>query len=99
MLVRVRASCPDQAAQTVRFISENWPRLVSALPNAGLPVIVNGKSHFPMNPTDFTKGMVRFVDEFGANIVGGCCGTMPEHLRMLCEAVGVGAEVERPWAV
>jgi len=35
------------------------------------------KEPFPMNPTDFTKGMIRFIDDFGVNIVGGCCGTMP----------------------
>ena len=48
----------------------------------------NGKAHFPMSPPDFTKGVMRFVEEFGVNIVGGCCGTMPEHLKLLCEAVG-----------
>ena len=74
---------PIELTETVRFIAENWPRLVSALPNAGLPMMVDGKSHFPMSPADFTKGMMRFVDEFGVNIVGGCCGTMPEHLKML----------------
>ncbi len=83
---------PPELTETVRFIAENWPRLVSALPNAGLPVIANGKSHFPMNPADFTKGMIRFIDEFGVNVVGGCCGTMPEHLKMLCEAVGLANE-------
>ena len=61
--------------------------MVSALPNAGMPIMVDGKSVFPMNPADFTKGMLRFVSEFGVNIVGGCCGTMPEHLKMLCDAV------------
>src|SRR4051812_14038686 len=79
---------PNELTETVRYICDNWPRLVSALPNAGLPMMVDGKSHFPMNPTDFTKGMIRFVDEFGVNIVGGCCGTMPEHLRELVGAVG-----------
>jgi 5-methyltetrahydrofolate--homocysteine methyltransferase len=78
---------PPELTETVRFIGENWPRLVSALPNAGMPIMVNGKSVFPMNPTDFTKGMIRYVTEFGVNIVGGCCGTMPEHLKMLCDAV------------
>jgi len=78
---------PPELTETVRFIGENWPRLVSALPNAGLPIMVNGKSVFPMNPADFTKGMLRYVTEFGVNIVGGCCGTMPEHLQMLCDAV------------
>ena len=80
---------PPELTEAVRVICENWPRLVSALPNAGLPIMVNGKSQFPMNPADFTKGIMRYVDEFGVNVVGGCCGTMPEHLHALCEAVGI----------
>jgi 5-methyltetrahydrofolate--homocysteine methyltransferase len=79
---------PPELTETVRFIAENWRGMVSALPNAGMPIMVNGKSVFPMNPGDFTKGMLRFVEEFGVNIVGGCCGTMPAHLKMLCDAVG-----------
>jgi 5-methyltetrahydrofolate--homocysteine methyltransferase len=79
---------PYELTETVRFVCENWPRLVSALPNAGLPVMVDGKSHFPMTPPDFTRGVMRYVEEFGVNIVGGCCGTMPEHLKMLCDAIG-----------
>jgi 5-methyltetrahydrofolate--homocysteine methyltransferase len=79
---------PNEVSETVRTIAENWPRFVSALPNAGLPLMIDGKTVFPMNPPDFTKGMMRFVEEFGVNIVGGCCGTMPEHLKMLCDAVG-----------
>ncbi len=78
---------PPELTETVRFIAENWDRTVSALPNAGLPIMVDGKSVFPMNPTDFTKGMMRFVNDFGVGVVGGCCGTMPEHLKMLCDAV------------
>src|SRR5213078_3321389 len=78
---------PYDLAESTRYIAENWPRLVSALPNAGLPIMVDGKSHFPMGPADFTKGMLRFVEEFGVNIVGGCCGTMPEHLKMLVDAL------------
>ena len=81
---------PTELTEAVRYIAGNWPRLVSALPNAGLPIMIDGKSHFPMGPEDFTRGMVRFVEEFGVNVVGGCCGTMPEHLKLLCDAVGVG---------
>src|SRR2546423_7453629 len=80
---------PPELTETVRYIAHNWPRLVSALPNAGLPIMLDGKSVFPMTPADYTRGMVRFVEEFGVNIVGGCCGTMPEHLKLLVEAVGV----------
>jgi 5-methyltetrahydrofolate--homocysteine methyltransferase len=78
---------PYELAESTRYIAENWPRLVSALPNAGLPIMVDGKSCFPMTPGDFTKGMVRFVEEFGVNVVGGCCGTMPEHMKMLVDAL------------
>src|SRR5688500_15313910 len=74
---------PFELAESARYIAENWPRFVSALPNAGLPVMVDGCSHFPMKPHDFTKGMIRFVEDFGVNIIGGCCGTLPEHMKQL----------------
>jgi 5-methyltetrahydrofolate--homocysteine methyltransferase len=90
---------PVELTETVRFIAQNWPRLVSALPNAGLPIMVDGKARFPMNPADFTRGMLRFVDEFGVNIVGGCCGTLPEHMKVLCQAVGEGRRNYRPRTV
>jgi 5-methyltetrahydrofolate--homocysteine methyltransferase len=86
---------PTELTETIRYISQNWPRLVSILPNAGMPVFVDGKAHFPMNPVDFTRGVMRFVEEFGVNIVGGCCGTTPEHMKLLCEAVGERAPKAR----
>jgi 5-methyltetrahydrofolate--homocysteine methyltransferase len=79
---------PYELAESIRYVCENWPRYVSVLPNAGLPVYVEGRAHFPMTPPDFTKGVMRFIEEFGVNIVGGCCGTTAEHLKLLCEAVG-----------
>ena len=79
---------PSELTESSRYITENWPKYTSALPNAGLPVMIDGKPHFPMGPADFTRGVMRFVEEFGVNIVGGCCGTLPEHLKLLCEAVG-----------
>lgn len=80
---------PIELTDAVRQISHTWPRLVSVLPNAGLPIYVDGKAHFPMGPADFTKGMMRFVEEMGVNVVGGCCGTMPAHLLELCGALGL----------
>ncbi len=85
---------PYDLAESTRYIAEHWPRLVSVLPNAGLPVMVEGKSHFPMTPADFTKGMMRFVNDFGVNIVGGCCGTMPEHLKMLVDALDLASPLQ-----
>jgi 5-methyltetrahydrofolate--homocysteine methyltransferase len=79
---------PTELTETTRYIAENWPRLVSALPNAGLPVMdEKGHAHFPMGPTDYVKGVMRFVNDFGVGIVGGCCGTTPTHLKQLCDAV------------
>ncbi|HRK29914.1 MAG TPA: methionine synthase [Tepidisphaeraceae bacterium] len=78
---------PTELTESIHYICNHWPRLVSCLPNAGLPIMVDGKSQFPMTPPDFVKGLMRFVSEFGVNIVGGCCGTMPEHLKLLVEAV------------
>ncbi len=86
---------PYELAETVRTISENWPRMVSALPNAGLPIMVEGKTVFPMKPHDFAKGVLRYVEEYGVNVVGGCCGTMPEHLGELCKALGTNKQARR----
>ena len=80
---------PSELTETVRSIANNFPRYVSALPNAGLPIMVDGKTHFPMGPADFGKGVERFVKEFGVNVVGGCCGTLATHLKEVVERVGV----------
>jgi 5-methyltetrahydrofolate--homocysteine methyltransferase len=80
---------PIELTETVKTIAKTWPRYVSALPNAGLPIMVHGKPVFPMGPADFMKGVVRFVEEFGVNIIGGCCGTMPEHMKALIDALGL----------
>ena len=79
---------PIELMDSVRTIANSWPRYVTCLPNAGLPIMVNGKGVFPMTPPDFAKGIQRMVNEFGVNIVGGCCGTMPEHLKSVVNALG-----------
>jgi 5-methyltetrahydrofolate--homocysteine methyltransferase len=78
---------PQELSDAVRTIAANWPGLVSVLPNAGLPVMVDGQSHFPLQPHDFAAGVMRFVDEMGVDIVGGCCGTKVPHLKALLERV------------
>jgi 5-methyltetrahydrofolate--homocysteine methyltransferase len=86
---------PTELAESTRYLSQHWPRFLSALPNAGLPIMVEGKSHFPMNPQDFAKGMLRYVNDYGVNIVGGCCGTMPEHLKELVNALNPSPSFSR----
>lgn len=82
---------PQELSDAVRTIAANWPGLVSVLPNAGLPIMVDGQSHFPLQPHDFAAGVARFVEEMGVDIVGGCCGTKVPHLKALIERLGLAA--------
>ena len=81
------ATGPVEMGEHAQYLSHHWPRLISVLPNAGLPIIVDGKAHYPLTPHDFAQTLARFIRDYGVNIVGGCCGTTPEHLRALCGVV------------
>ncbi|HEY4423190.1 MAG TPA: methionine synthase [Pyrinomonadaceae bacterium] len=78
---------PKHMTESIRYICENSPLPVSVLPNAGLPSVVDGKMHYDETPESFTAQVVHFAKDFGANIVGGCCGTTPAHLRLVVEAM------------
>jgi 5-methyltetrahydrofolate--homocysteine methyltransferase len=78
---------PKHMTESLRYICENTPLPVSVLPNAGLPSVVEGKMHYDETPESFTAQLVHFASDFGANIVGGCCGTTPAHLRLVVEAM------------
>jgi len=78
---------PKHMTESIRYICENSPLPVSVLPNAGLPSVVEGKMHYDETPQSFTAQLVHFAGDFGANIVGGCCGTTPAHLRLVVEAM------------
>ena len=79
---------PKQMADSFRYLCENSPLPVSVLPNAGLPEVKDGKQHYDETPESFAAQVEHFTKDFGANIVGGCCGTSPEHLKLLIERVG-----------
>ncbi len=76
---------PKQMAESLRYLCENSPIPVSVLPNAGLPEVKDGKQHYDETPESFAEQVVQFAAEYGANAVGGCCGTTPEHLRLVVE--------------
>ncbi|HEU4768336.1 MAG TPA: methionine synthase, partial [Pyrinomonadaceae bacterium] len=78
---------PRHMTESVRYLCENAPLPVSALPNAGLPSVVEGKMHYDETPESFTAQLVHFANDFGVNIVGGCCGTTPAHLKLLVQAM------------
>jgi len=79
---------PDQMTESVKYLCENSPFPVSVLPNAGLPEVKDGQQYYTESPEDFGRKIEHFARDFGANIVGGCCGTSFEHLRAAIERVG-----------
>ncbi len=76
---------PKQMADSLRYLCENSPIPVSVLPNAGLPEVKDGKQHYDETPESFAAQVNHFATDFGANIVGGCCGTSYEHLKLVVE--------------
>ncbi|MCW5948747.1 MAG: methionine synthase [Pyrinomonadaceae bacterium] len=79
---------PKQMAESLKYLCENSPIAVSVLPNAGLPEVKDGKQHYDETPESFADQVEHFARDYGANIVGGCCGTTPEHLKLVVERVG-----------
>ncbi len=77
------ATGPQEMAEHVRWLAANWPGMLSVLPNAGLPELVDGVTHYPLSPADLASWMERFVAEDGINLIGGCCGTDTPHVAAL----------------
>ena len=81
------ATGPQEMMEHINWLGKRWAGKVSVMPNAGLPVLLDGKPDYPLKPAPFVEAMVRFIEHDGVNIVGGCCGTTPEHIRQLAQAV------------
>ena len=77
------ATGPQEMAEHIRWLSQNWPGLLSVQPNAGLPELVDGKTHYPLGAAEMATWMERFVVEDGFNLIGGCCGTSTPHISAL----------------
>lgn len=82
------ATGPEDMADHIKYLAKHWDKHISILPNAGLPTLVAGETVYPLQPEPFSETMEKFVDRFGLSIVGGCCGTTPEHIRMTRQRVG-----------
>ncbi len=81
------ATGPAEMNDAVRFLCQNSERAISVLPNAGLPQNEGGVAVYKLTPAELADYHRRFVTEYGVQVVGGCCGTTPEHLRAVVEAV------------
>ena len=79
------ATGPVEMSEHVRWLGAHWPRAVSCYPNAGLPALVEGETVYPLAPSPMAEAMEKFLEQDGVGIIGGCCGTTPEHVRTLAE--------------
>ncbi len=80
---------PLEMKDSVRFLCEKCPLPVSVIPNAGMPEnLGDGRARYPMTPERMAAALRDFTHELGVDIVGGCCGTTPAHLKAVVEAVG-----------
>ena len=81
------ATGPEEMNDAVRFLCQNASRPVSVQPNAGLPQNEGGRAVYKLTPAGLAAAHRRFVTEYGVQVVGGCCGTTPSHLKAVVEAV------------
>ncbi|UCF33287.1 MAG: methionine synthase, partial [Phycisphaerales bacterium] len=89
------ATGPQEMSEHVRYLSKHCDRLLIVQPNAGLPQMIDGHPHYPLTPSELAKWLLEFVEVDGVNIVGGCCGTTPEHLSAVVDAIGDHVPVKR----
>jgi len=82
------ATGPEDMADHIKHLSRFWPRHISILPNAGLPTLIAGQTVYPLQPEPFSETMAKYADRFGLSIIGGCCGTTPEHIRRTRQRIG-----------
>ena len=79
------ATGPDLMKPHIKYLSENSPFIVSCIPNAGLPENVGGQAHYRLTPVELKMALMHFIEDLGVQIIGGCCGTRPDHIQALAE--------------
>src|SRR3984885_11170834 len=77
------ATGPQEMAEHVSWLAANWPGLISVQPNAGLPELVDGHTHYPLNAADLASWLERFIVQDGGNLIGGCCGKTIGQIQAL----------------
>lgn len=82
------ATGPAEMSEHIRFLAANCARMISVVPNAGLPQLLDGRTHYALTPEELARWLKEFVEVDGVNLVGGCCGTTPAHLAAVVKAIG-----------
>ncbi|MCA6611264.1 MAG: methionine synthase [Pseudanabaena sp. M158S2SP1A06QC] len=80
------ATGPDLMKEHMQYLSAHSPFVVSCVPNAGLPENVGGQAFYRLTPDDLKGHLAHFVEDLGVQIIGGCCGTRPSHIKALADA-------------
>ncbi len=91
------ATGPKEMSESIRHLCHHSPFPVFVMPNAGIPENVGGLAHYHLTPAELVRYLGHFVSDLGVSAVGGCCGTTPEHIRALADAVGRVSPPERSW--
>jgi len=81
------ATGPAEMSDHIRTLCHESDRLITCCPNAGLPENVDGRAVYPLGPADLARHLAHFVTDLGVNVVGGCCGTTPDHIAAIAQAV------------
>ncbi|MFD9572258.1 methionine synthase [Streptomyces sp. NPDC059982] len=89
------ATGPAEMSEHLRYLARNARIPLSCMPNAGLPVLTKQGAHYPLSASELADAQETFVREYGLSLVGGCCGTTPEHLRQVVERVRGAAVTAR----
>jgi len=89
------ATGPAEMSEHLRHLSKHSRLPISVMPNAGLPTLGKNGAEYPLTPQELATALAGFVREYGLAMVGGCCGTTPEHIRAVVDAVSAIPEHER----
>lgn len=90
------ATGPQEMAPHISYLADNWPGLISIQPNAGLPEMIDGQTAYPLKPESLAEWHERFIDKYGVNVIGGCCGTTPPHIGACNDMLVRKGEAHRP---
>ncbi len=89
------ATGPEQMKEHIKYLSENSPFAISCIPNAGLPENIGGVAHYRLKPIELKMQLMNFIYDFNVQLIGGCCGTTPEHIKYLSSIIDEIIDIER----
>ncbi|MDC3046948.1 methionine synthase [Prochlorococcus sp. AH-736-A21] len=91
------ATGPEQMKEHIKYLSENSPFAISCIPNAGLPENIGGVAHYRLKPIELKMQLMNFIYDFNVQLIGGCCGTTPEHIKYLSSIIDEIIDIKRTY--